>query len=103
MRKVDLKRIMAVFSAVLMIVCMPITALADGLFEGDIIITNVLPDYEYKIYEVLERAVIRVLVHLIMQEEILQMIFTGWTFKIKATDSGNSDIMVNVALLQKYL
>ena len=54
MRKVDLKRIMAVFSVILIIICMPLTVLADGLFEGDIIITNVLPDYEYKIYEVLD-------------------------------------------------
>lgn len=35
---------------------LPATALADGLFEGDIVISNASAGYEYKVYEVLETA-----------------------------------------------
>ena len=33
---------------------MSITALADGIFAGDITITDVAAGYEYKVYEVLD-------------------------------------------------
>lgn len=55
MRKaVNLKRVMAILSVIVLIIFMPVTALADGIFAGDIIITNVVADYEYRIYEVLD-------------------------------------------------
>ncbi len=48
----------AAFMAAVMLLTasLPATALADGLFEGDIVISNASAGYEYKAYEVLETA-----------------------------------------------
>lgn len=53
-RKGYLKRLTMALSAVILSLFIPITALADGEFAGDIIISNALAGYEYRVYEVLE-------------------------------------------------
>ena len=53
-RKGYLKRLTMTLSAVILSLFIPITALADGEFAGDIIISNALAGYEYRVYEVLE-------------------------------------------------
>lgn len=53
-RKGYLKRLTMALSAVILSLFIPITVLADGEFAGDIIISNALAGYEYRVYEVLE-------------------------------------------------
>lgn len=53
-RKGCLKRIMMTLSAFILALSIPITALADGNFAGNITITKAVKGYEYKVYEVLE-------------------------------------------------
>lgn len=53
-RKGYLKRLMMALSAFILSLFISIPALADGEFAGDIIITNAMVGYEYKVYEVLE-------------------------------------------------
>ncbi len=48
------KRFIIALAAMLLTASMSITALADGNFAGDIIITETVEGYEYKIYEVLD-------------------------------------------------
>ena len=46
--------IISILAAMLLTASMSITALADGIFAGDITITDVAAVYEYKVYEVLD-------------------------------------------------
>ena len=46
--------IISILAAMLLTASMSITALADGIFAGDITITDVAAGYEYKVYEVLD-------------------------------------------------
>ena len=48
------KSFTAALAAFLLAASLPVTALADGEFSGNIIIRNVVPGYEYKVYEVLD-------------------------------------------------
>lgn len=41
-------------AAMILATSLPIIALADGTFEGDITVTNVAAGYEYKVYEILD-------------------------------------------------
>lgn len=52
--KSGLRGFMSTLAAMLLTAAMSITALADGVFAGDITITNVLAGYEYKVFEVLD-------------------------------------------------
>lgn len=53
-KKGNLKKIMITLSAFILTLTIPIIALADGNFAGNITITKAVEGYEYKVYEVLE-------------------------------------------------